>query len=135
MLDVGRRKTLSDIAGLNPEELEDSLLWQLASAHSSGLRLVSPGPTEEAELVSVSLVQELVARLRYGVDFLAIDTPASFHERNLAAIDAVDLVCVVTSQHLPSLTATKDYLRVLEKLELPRDRGRARAQPHFVRRA
>jgi len=119
MLDLHPKKSMADLAGMNLDELEDALFWQIAASHSSGVRLVAPGPPEEAELVDLATMQQIAGRLQRRVDYLMVDMAASFSERNLAAIDMADLVCVVTSQHVPSLKVTKDYLVVLDQMGVP----------------
>jgi pilus assembly protein CpaE len=119
MLDLQPRTTMAEFAGINVDDLEDALFWQIAASHGSGVKLVAPGVPEEAELVTVTTMQQIVGRIRRKMDYVLIDMAASFSERNLAVIDVADLICVVTSQHVPALKVTKDYLAVLQQLDIP----------------
>jgi pilus assembly protein CpaE len=53
-----------------------------------------------------------------------IDSPASFSERTLTALDTSDLICLVTSASLPSLKATRGCLHLFENLGVQADRTR-----------
>jgi pilus assembly protein CpaE len=124
MLDVQPKKTMAELGGVNAEELDDHDFNQLVATHSSGIRLIAPGLPEEAELAPLSMVQQVVRRLQKTADYVLIDTASNFSERTLGAIDMADIVCLVTSQQLASLTTTKDHMNVLEKLGVPPERIR-----------
>jgi pilus assembly protein CpaE len=53
-----------------------------------------------------------------------IDSPASFSERTLTALDTSDLICLITSASLPSLKATQRCLDLFDKIGV--DSGRVR---------
>jgi pilus assembly protein CpaE len=77
---------------------------------------------ENAELVTVPLVQQGIDRLRAATDYVILDTPATFTQQTLAGLDASDAVVIVAQPTIPSLKAGKDWLDVLEKLSYPRER-------------
>jgi pilus assembly protein CpaE len=56
------------------------------------------------------------------MDYVIVDTPATFTHQTLAAVDASDAIVVVAEPHLASLKAGKDWLDVLEKLSYPKER-------------
>jgi Flp pilus assembly CpaE family ATPase len=53
-----------------------------------------------------------------------VDSPASFSERTLTALDTCDLICLVTSGSLPSLKATRRCLVLFDTLGVSPDRVR-----------
>jgi pilus assembly protein CpaE len=90
---------------------------------SGSVRLVvgSDGP-ERAELVTLPAINLAIERLSATCDYVLIDSPASFTERTLTALDASDLICLVTSASLPSLRATRACLELLKKLGVADER-------------
>jgi pilus assembly protein CpaE len=72
--------------------------------------------------VTVPLVQHGIDRLRAVTDYVVVDTPATFSQQVLAAIDASDAIVVVAEPHMTSLKAAKDWFDVLGKLSYPKER-------------
>jgi pilus assembly protein CpaE len=122
-LDLKPSKTLADLAGLDPAQLDDSTFAPLLQQDRSGVQLVrGTSRPEEAELVTVPLVQHGIDRLKSAVDYVIIDAPATFSQNVLAALDGSDGVVVVTEPHVAGVEATKDWLDVLDKLSYPQER-------------
>ena len=63
-----------------------------------------------------------IDRLSATCEYVLIDAPASFTERTLTALDASDLICLVTSASLPSLRATRACLDFFKKLGVEDDK-------------
>jgi pilus assembly protein CpaE len=125
MLDLQPQRTLAALGDVPVPELDDEAFARFSVVHASGARVVvGADAPEAAEMVTPTTVQQVIARLRAQVDYLVIDTASSCAEINLVAIDMADALYVVTSPQLPAVKATGDYLRVLEKLEVPTSRVR-----------
>jgi pilus assembly protein CpaE len=123
LLDVHPPRTLADLAKVSVDALDDATFSKFVVSHETGLRLVaSPAAPEEAELVAVSTVQQTLDRLRSQAEYVLVDTAVSFSEVTLAALDAADAICLVTTPHLASLKATREYFQVLDKLQVSEDR-------------
>jgi len=118
-LDVRPEYTLADLEKFSTEQVstDPEIFNRFITKHHSDVRLVvathAPG---RAELVTLPAVQLAIDRMRSDNAFVVIDTPASFTERTLLAIDASDLICLVTSPSLPSMKATLDCMKVFGKL-------------------
>ena len=122
-LDLKPGKTLVDLAGLDPSQVDDGTFAPLMSQDRSGVQLVmGANAPEDAELVTVPLVQQSLDRLRAAMDYVMVDTPPTFAQHVLVAVDASDGIIVVAEPHLAALEAAKDWLDVLEKLSYPRER-------------
>jgi pilus assembly protein CpaE len=122
LLDLKPAKTLSDVGEGGVTDLEEKDFSSLVTEHGSGVGLVAASERPEtAELVPVATVQQTIDRLRRRYDYLILDTPPSFSQITLAAVDAADVVCVISSAQLASLKATLDCLFVLAKIQFPRD--------------
>ena len=122
-LDLKPAKTLSYLAGLDPAQVDDVIFGQLMTQDRSGVQLVSGSDApENAELVTVPLVQHGIDHLRSASDYVIVDTPATFTQQVLAAVDASDAIVIVAQPHVASLRAAKDWLDVLDKLSYPKER-------------
>jgi len=122
--DLKPAQTLSNIASLSPEQVDDAVFARVLSQDRTGVQLVlGADAPENAELVTVPLVQQSIDRLRTSSDYVLVDTPATFTQQVLAAVDASDAIAVVAEPHVASLKAAKDWLDVLEKLSYPKERS------------
>jgi pilus assembly protein CpaE len=99
--------------------MESAAFAEFLTPHASGLSvLAGPGSPEVAESVTPPMVEFALERLRREAANVVVDLPVSFSDINLAAIDAADLVCLVTSPEVSALKSTRDCLRVIERLRV-----------------
>jgi len=123
LLDLKTERTLADIGETALAEQDDAYFNNFVFEHASGLRLVTGSDKpESAELVSITIVQQVIDRLKMMADYVIIDSAPTFSQITLAALDASDAACVVTNANLPSLKAALDVIFVLTKLQYPRER-------------
>jgi CheY-like chemotaxis protein/MinD-like ATPase involved in chromosome partitioning or flagellar assembly len=122
--DLKPAQTLAHLASLSPEQVDDAIFARVLSQDRTGVQLVlGADAPENAELVTVPLVQQSIDRLRTSSDYVLVDTPATFTQQVLAAVDASDAIALVAEPHVASLKAAKDWLDVLEKLSYPKERS------------
>jgi pilus assembly protein CpaE len=96
---------------LDAEKVESFL-----TPHSSGLRvLLAPTRPDQAGLIEVDFIRNLLKTLRASSDAVLIDTPPAFSPEVIAAVDAASHLCVVGALDALSL---KDSRLGLETLEL-----------------
>jgi pilus assembly protein CpaE len=123
-LNVQPAKYLADLGADAPAQVDNAYFEQFVT-HTGNIRVVvGANLPERAELVSLPAIRLAIDRLRSTCDYVLIDVPASFNERTLMALDACDLICLITSPSLPALRATRDCLSVFEQMGLPSDRIR-----------
>jgi Flp pilus assembly CpaE family ATPase len=123
LLDLKPPRTLADLSDVRIADMSEDLFDLFVAAHPSGVRLVTGADSPElAELVTVPAVHHALERLRASSDYVLVDCAATFTQHTLAAIDAADVIAVVTTPHLASMKAALDIVRVLEKLEIPKER-------------
>ncbi|MDP9252648.1 MAG: response regulator [Chloroflexota bacterium] len=122
-LNLTPQRTLADLAGTQPEQLDDATFATFLAQDRSGVQVcVGSSLPERAELVTVGAVQQSIERLRRGSDYLMVDTAPSFTQHTLAAIDTADGICVICEPHVASMKTARDCLEVLEKLSFPKER-------------
>ena len=117
-LDLEPRHTLADLHVAAGEEVDATLFDRFVTeAHRVRLVAAADRP-ERASLVTLPAVQLAIDRLSRMSDYVLVDAPASFNEKTLTAIDACDMLCLVTSASRPALRATRDCLAMLERMNL-----------------
>jgi pilus assembly protein CpaE len=88
---------------LDSEKVESFL-----TTHSSGLRvLLGPTRPDQAGLVGVEFVRDVLKTLRGSSDVVVVDTPPSFSPEVIATIDAASHLCMVGALDALTLKASK----------------------------
>ena len=123
-LNLHPNRTLADLKA-PPGALVDETLFEGFVTESGSVRLVvgSDFP-ERAELVTLPAIQLAIDRLSATCQYVLVDSPASFSERTLTALDTCDLICLVTSASIPSLKATRRCLVLFDTLGVSPERVR-----------
>ncbi|MDP8908866.1 MAG: AAA family ATPase, partial [Chloroflexota bacterium] len=141
LADAGRRVVVVDLdlqfgdvglaLGLAPEKTVYDLLSSGGSMdaekveaflveHESGARaLLAPRRPDQAGLVTVEFLRDVLAVLRSSHDVVIVDTPPAFTPEMIAAVDASSDVCVVGMLDAPSLKNLKLGLETLELMGYP----------------
>lgn len=85
--------------------------------HKSGIHiLAAPTLPEFAELVKGEHITYLIEALKYDYDIIVIDTPPSFVETSLVALESSDIILLIASMDLPALKNGKLALETLDLL-------------------
>lgn len=117
------RLGLSDLSLQPPGAMNDRVFNKFLAEGSSGVHLVVAAQRpEHTDLITVPAVQTALSRLRARFQYVIVDSPLTYSEHTLAALDAADLVCLVSSPAVSSLRSTKMLLNLLERLGVPAER-------------
>jgi pilus assembly protein CpaE len=113
-LGLSPERTMYDLVraggSLDAEKVESFL-----TTHSSGLRvLLGPTRPDQAGLIGVEFVRDVLRTLRGSSDVVLVDTPPSFSPEVIAAIDAASHLCMVGALDALSLKDSKLGLETLE---------------------
>ncbi len=115
-LDIDPVDTIFELAQDQNEPTID-LLRSYMTIHSSGVHvLCAPKSPEFAELVSADAVKTILSLLRTYYDYVIIDTPPSFNEVTISAIEASTTVLFVTGLDISILKNSKLSISVLTSL-------------------
>lgn len=115
MLNVLPQRTITDL--LQEFHLLDAELMETYLTEQQGLKvLAAPSRPEYAELVSPEQIEKILVVLKENYDFILVDTPASFNETTLTALDAADQILLLASLDLPTIKNVRLSLEVLESL-------------------
>lgn len=120
MMNMEPRRTMSDVLP-HINELDGEILSTILQPHSSGVKvLLAPATPEESELITGEHVSMVLTTLREQYEYIIVDTHGAFTEVSLAAMDAADLVMVVTTLELAALKNVRQFIdTVTTKLMYP----------------
>jgi pilus assembly protein CpaE len=118
LLDLVPRTSLSAISPAAIRALDrDSLSYYLTKHPESSLRVLSGTlKPEDSELVTAEHVRAIIDQLRRQFVHVVIDAGSRFSEPCLAAIEAADLVMVVSTPGQHAAHAARESQRVLRDL-------------------
>lgn len=124
MLDLRPPATITD-AVRQHDRLDETLLRQVATVHSSGLHLLAApaGAVEAAEIDDESVIR-LLTLARRAYDFVVIDTFPMIDRVVLAVLDLSDRAYVVLENVVPTLLGAMKFVELLDGLGFERSRQR-----------
>src|SRR5690606_28221524 len=122
MLNVSVKNTISDLVKeinqLDSDSMDDYMV-----THFSVVRVLpAPVKPEYAEYITSAHIEKILDTLKDKFHYIVIDTPASFHETVLTALDSSDTILMVTTLDLPTIKNIKTGLDVMESLRYPKDK-------------
>lgn len=117
------KHTLADLSEAAGRPDQDDFEMFVSRDPRTGVEVVTGADVpERAELVTIPAVNLAIDRLRERSEVVLADSPPSFSERSLCALDLAEMACLVTSPHLPAIKATLDWMKVLQKIDFPNAR-------------
>jgi pilus assembly protein CpaE len=124
MLQLFPARTIYD-AAQNLDRLDAEAMRGYLTPHRQGVYLLA-APLEPglSETITAEQVQKIMRMLRQTFQFVIVDSPPSFTDHVLGALDESDECVLVTSMDVPSIKNLKLALQTLELLGFGRDRIR-----------
>jgi len=121
-LNVQPEYSIVDLAN-HLNDVEPELLKNVLSKHTSGVWLLSgPARAEEAEAVTVSHLDQILAILKSVFDYIVIDTKNSFDDLTLKALDESDSVLTVFTADLPGIYNARRCLKVFQRMDYSQEK-------------
>lgn len=117
------RNTVLDLAP-RVEELDPDIVREVMVTHrSSGVNILAGPPRPEmADKVSGEQFLKLLNYLRRIYPFIIVDTSSQLTEPVQAALDAADLIVLITTQDIPAIKNINLFLTLADASEIRRDR-------------
>jgi pilus assembly protein CpaE len=116
--------TIADAVPLNGA-IDSSAVAAMLTHHSAGLgAIVAPTEPSASETIQAGLISRLLDVLRNEFDYIVVDTPASFDDEVLAALDVSDLITLIVTPDVPALKTLKITLETLIELSYSRNKFR-----------
>lgn len=124
MMQLFPARTILD-AAQNLDRLDSEAIRGYMTPHRSGVYLLA-APLEPgmSETIEADAVGKVIRLLEESFDFVVIDSPPSFSDHVLAALDESDECILITSMDVPSIKNMKLSLQTLSLLGFGRDRIR-----------
>lgn len=115
-LDLAPQYSVADLAGRS-EAFDATYLRTTLTGHASGVQvLASPVRPEEADVISVPVIERVLQLLASDFDWVVWDTPRDFDDRSVLLLDRADCILLVTTPDVPAMHHTKVHLDLLTRL-------------------
>jgi pilus assembly protein CpaE len=121
MFNEQEKTSVWDLA-VRAEELDAEFVDSVLVSHRSGVKLLGAPRPEEAEEISPVQFTKMLRFLSTLFAYVIVDTSTHLSEATLAAIDASDVLLVVTLQEIPSIVSTRRFLDLVPQLKIPERR-------------
>jgi pilus assembly protein CpaE len=105
------------------EELDSEIINDVVITHAaSGLHIL-PAPPHPEYASSVGAVEfgKLLEFLRQIYNFIIIDTASYLTDVVQASIESADLIVLVTTQEIPAIKSTSEFLNLADAIDIRRD--------------
>lgn len=122
-LNLQGKLTIVDLASraeeLDPEIVEEVMI----DHHASGIKVLACPPRPEyAESVNGEQFGKVLEYLRRFYSYIVIDAASSLTDVTLAALDAADVILLITTQDIPSVKNARLFLDLVDVLKINRRR-------------
>jgi pilus assembly protein CpaE len=106
------------------DELDTEVVENITVKHSqSGVKiLAAPNKPEQADTVTGEQFGKMLRFLKTVYSYVIVDTTSSLQDITLAAIDAADILVLVTTQDIPSIKSCRLFLDVANAFGMDRNR-------------
>jgi pilus assembly protein CpaE len=93
------------------------------ATHPTQIRvLLAPPDPQRGELVTADQIRTILEALRQEFHYVIVDTPASFQDRSLAALDLAQRVITLMTLEMHCIRNVKLFLEVADLLGYPADK-------------
>jgi pilus assembly protein CpaE len=122
------------------DALDEAFMRSVLATHVGGVRvLAAPTEPEAAALIGAAHVERALRALSEQFDWVIVDLPAGWDHVGLRALHCSDLILLVATPEVPSLTHARRHLELLERFGAPQDRvrvvmNRYNPETHFAAR-
>ncbi len=110
----------NDITDLAPrvDELDPELVEEVLTAHPSGIRILPPSRPERSELVTGQQFSQLLSFLSAHYPYVVVDVTHRLSDVTLAALDVSDVIILVATQDIPSISRMRKFLDLVPQLHI-----------------
>ena len=116
------KNTILDLAP-RVDELDPDIVESIMIKHeASGVRVLgAPQRPEQAEKISADQFSKVLNYLRQLYAYVVVDTAPILTDITLAAIDASDVIVLITTQDIPAIKNARLFLDLLQTMGVERD--------------
>jgi pilus assembly protein CpaE len=117
LFNIQNKTSILDLAP-RVEEIDIDLVNEVLITHTSGVKILAPSRPERAELVTGPQFSQVLLFLSKHFNYIVVDTAHRLNDVTLAALDTSDLIMLVTTQDIPSISRVQKFLDLVPVLEL-----------------
>lgn len=122
ILNLRSEKTIIELAQ-RVAELDRDLINDVLATHTSQVKvLLAPPDPQRGELVTADHIRAILDALRREFDYVVVDTPASFQDRDLAVLDMATRIVTLMTLEMHCIRNIKLFLEVADLLEYPHEK-------------
>jgi pilus assembly protein CpaE len=105
------------------DELDTEIIDEVLIQHKeSGVKvLVSPSRPEYAENVTADQFNKILQYLKLMFSYVVVDTSSNLSDLTLSAIDAADLIVLMTTQEIPAIKSARLFLDLVDVIKISRE--------------
>jgi pilus assembly protein CpaE len=117
MLNMPLKRTWTDIARFNAEELDLDAVMSIVGTHESGLSFIAaPTFPSEAETLHGGTLGAALRLAKGQFEYIVSDLPHDFSEPAIQALDVADIILMVATPDMSSVRAAVAAIDTYEKL-------------------
>ena len=123
MLNEKPRITWEDFIDIETKNIDDDLIRDMASKHSSGLSFIaSPRAPIALDTFSDEFWRNVLERLAKQYEFIVIDTAHDFSDVTIQMLNFANTLLLVLAPEMSSLRAAMSAMEIYDKLGFPREK-------------
>jgi pilus assembly protein CpaE len=100
------------------DELDKELVEEVMVQHESGIKLLAAPRPELSEDITGQQFAKVLSYISDLFAYVIVDTSNKLSDPTLAALDASDLIILVTTQDIPSIARTRKFLDLVPMLKI-----------------
>jgi len=118
LLNLNPDNTIAGLSQKGHSGIDAELVEQYLTVHEeTGLRiLVAPSAPRYAESITAYTIEQVIDALRESYQYVIIDTTSQLQDVTLAALDAANIILLLTSLDLLALHKTRTAMEMLRQL-------------------
>jgi len=117
-MDIQSTFSIKDIAE-ELDRIDSEIFLSYLNVHDSGVYILSaPERPEYADLITIKVIEAVIAFALNHFDYVIIDTEVGLTEKSLYLLEKTDTIMIVTNLEMTTLKNTKLMLETLNILEL-----------------
>ena len=122
LLDIPAERSIADLA-LPKEEITKELIQQSLYVHPTGVAILA-GPVRPTDWRNVDTghIERVVTLLAQTYDFVILDTPGTFNDIVMRALELANAVLLVTTPHVTTLKNTRMVINMLRTWNFGEDK-------------
>jgi pilus assembly protein CpaE len=117
LFDAVSKLTILDLAP-RVAELDQEIVEEVMTTHSSGIKILHPPRPERAELIAGPHFSQLLTYLSKHYAYVIVDTGHRLGEVTMAALDVSNLILLVSTLDIPAIARSRKFLELVPLLHL-----------------